>query len=447
MAQGVLPKEPGRFLTGNLKEILDNPLLFLSEKYAINNEISRSKAGPIDVYNVGNPDLIKTILTDKKIEKARLNRKLFYPVIGNGLLASEGELWKQQRRSISSIFRPKKVVNLQQQMIEPSEKLAEKLADSGKVNLTEAATLVTIQILVRTIFGLQHDFPIRNLDENLSILADQFVKRVSSVIQIPLWIPTKQNRTLNDSTTQVLEIVQSLIDEHDKIPDELNQNSLITALRSAEDENANKMSTKQIFDEVATFFLAGHEATSTTLQWAVFNLSRHTEKQKNLQMELDTVLGDCPPQKDDFDKLPYLKAVVDETLRLFPTCYVQTREVAHKDYELNGIKLKKGSLIAIPVYAIHRNPKWYRNPDDFLPERWLDSSLSELPKLAYMPFGGGKRVCIGEHFSRFELMTLLSIIYQKTQSNIIENETAPNIFPAVTLRPDKDMYVAFRKRS
>lgn len=446
MTTAMLPKQPGRLFTGNLKEILNNPLEFLNEQYPNNSEMARFKAGPIDVYSIGEPELVRKILTDKSIEKVELNRKLFFPVIGNGLLASEGELWRKQRKSISHLFRPKRLGNYQALMRDPVKEFVSGLTDTNPTNLTEGATLVTIQILVRSIFGLENNFSVGDLEKHLEILANQFVKRVSSIVQYPLWLPTPNNRIMNKSTVEVLRIVKNLIDSHDQLSLEDSQNTLIQALRSAEDEHGNKMSEQQIFDEVATFFLAGHEATSTTLQWAVYNLSKHKDKQENLHLELAENLDDEIPKKDSLENLTYLKAVIDETLRLFPTCYVQTRQVSSDNFYLNGFKLKKGSIIVVPVYAMHRNPNWYPEPEEFQPERWLNGSTDGLQKLAFMPFGGGKRVCIGEHFSRYELMTLLASIYRNKRSSIPEGHTQPGIFPAVTLRPTNDMYINFTLR-
>lgn len=440
-----LNKEPGRAFTGNLREILNDPFTFLNAQYISQPFLARYGAGPVDLYSVGDPTLVRQVLTDKSVEKARLNRKLFNPVIGNGLLASEGELWKVQRKAISHIFRPKKMFNYQSLMTDPVNKLVKKLESQKNVNITGEATAVTIQILVRSIFGLDNEFSVGSLEKHLEILAHQFVNRVSSIVQIPLWIPTKQNRIMSASAQAVLEIVENLINEHDKLNTEQTQDTLINALRASEDDQGRKMSDQQVFDEVATFFLAGHEATSTTLQWAIYNLSKYPEKQIKLRQELQENLGMKDADKNDLDSLPYLKAVVDETLRLFPTCYVQVREVATKDYLLDGYSLKRGSILAVPVYAMHRNEEWYPEPESFLPERWLNDSTKNIPKQAFMPFGGGKRVCIGEHFSRYELMTLLAYIYRTLASTLPEKDTPPGILPAVTLRPDREMFINFSK--
>lgn len=444
MNKNNIPGPKGHWLTGNMKALSSAPLDFINEQYQTWNDISQFRAGPVRIYCVGNPAYIQQAMNDEGISKAKLNQKLLQPVMGNGLFVSEGDYWKQQRKTLTPVFKPKRIGDYQKLMLRPAQKFIDSLKNKTEIKLMPEVTAVTVDTLISTIFGLNDSLNIEKLDKHLEILAAHFIEHLSHPIRAPRWVPTKSNRDLNENVKAVLDIVKELMKKHDVAVTAAADDTLINALRHAESDDGNIMNQQQLLDEVSTFFLAGHETTATSLLWAIYNLSKQPELQKKLRTELEEQLNGKPISKEDFGKLPYLKAVIDETLRLYPSGYVLGREVKTNNYYLGDLHLKKGAWLLVPVFSIHRNPKWYANPETFFPDRWLGDLKKELPKNGFMPFGAGKRLCIGEHFARNELMTLLATIYQNYETYTLPGKPEPQIFAAVTLRPDRDVFVGLR---
>lgn len=439
-----IPGPKGHWLLGSMRALAKSPFDFVHEQYQVWDDIAQFRAGPVTIYSIGNPAYIQQIFNDNEIVKAPINQKLLKPVMGNGLFVSEGDYWRRQRKILTPIFKPKRIGDYQKLMREPTLRFIEQLKTKSKVNLMPEVTAITAEVVVGTIFGLSEQLQIQKLDKHLEVLSGHFIDRLSNPVRAPRWIPTKSNRDLNSNVNAVLKIVKQLMSKHDKLKGRGASDTLIDALRSAESDDGKTMTRQQLLDEVSTFFLAGHETTAGTLLWAIYSLSKQPQAQQKLRAELREVLGDRFITTSDFVNLPYLRAVVDETLRMYPVAYILGREVNSKDYRLSDYILEKGAWILIPVFSMHRNSKWYADPDTFLPERWLSDLRKELPKNAFMPFGAGKRLCIGEHFARNELMTLLASIYQNFETYKLPEQPEPKIFAGVTLRPEGDLYVGIR---
>jgi cytochrome P450 len=204
-------------------------------------------------------------------------------------------------------------------------------------------------------------------------------------------------------------------------------------LMAARDEDGGAMTDEQLRDEVITLFLAGHETTALALSWTWFLLAQHPEKEAKLHAELDRVLGGRAPTVEDLPHLSYAGMVFHESMRLYPPAYAFGRE-AVEDCEIGGFHIARGTTLFISPWVAHRDERFFERPEEFEPERWEGNLMKRLPKLAYLPFGGGPRVCIGNSFATMEATLLLATIARKFKLRLAADQAvAP--FPSITLRP------------
>ncbi|MDX1411428.1 MAG: cytochrome P450, partial [Nitrospirales bacterium] len=206
----------------------------------------------------------------------------------------------------------------------------------------------------------------------------------------------------------------------------------------------NPLSRQQIRDEIITFFLAGHETTALALSWTWYLLSQHPQVEKQLHEELQTGLGGAAPSYQSLNSLTYCDKVIQEAMRLYPPAYVLGREPI-QPYQLRGFTLPPGSTIFICQWVVHRDPRFFTNPEAFEPERWTNTFTKNLPEFAYFPFGGGPRYCIGKYFAMIEAKLLLATIAQRYRLDLVPGHPVVPL-TSVTLRPKHGMKMVVRKR-
>ncbi len=203
------------------------------------------------------------------------------------------------------------------------------------------------------------------------------------------------------------------------------------------------MSERQLRDELITLFLAGHETTAISLSWTLFLLAKNPEAAAKLEAEIDAVIGDRLPGAADLPRLKWTVSVVRESLRLYPPAYVIGRE-ALAPCTLAGYAVPARATIYVSPWALHRDPRWFEDPESFRPGRWMDGSTSRLPKYVYIPFGGGPRICIGERFAMMEAVLVLATLLRRWRLEMVGPDPVP--FPSITLRPDRGPVMRARPR-
>jgi cytochrome P450 len=215
-------------------------------------------------------------------------------------------------------------------------------------------------------------------------------------------------------------------------------------LLTVTDDSGEKFSAQQVRDESITMLVAGHETTALALSYSCYLLAQHPEIQERLAEELQAVLNGRIPTLEDLSSLTYTDAVIQESMRLYPPAWLIGRE-ALEDCTIGGYQINKGEQVILPQWVVHRDPRWYEDPLAFQPERWLDGLEKSIPKFAYFPFGGGPRICIGNHFSLMEMKLALAILFQRFTVSSCE-EHALEVFPFITLRPQNGVYVRIKRR-
>ena len=270
------------------------------------------------------------------------------------------------------------------------------------------------------------------------------IKRMRSIIPLPLWIPTKTNREYRRIAQELDKVLLDIIGTRRQ--EDIQMEDLLGILMRARDvDNDMGMTDKQLRDELMTIFLAGHETTANGLSWTLYLLSQHPEAEKKLHKEIDSVIGRERLRPEHFQMLKYTQNVIWESLRLFPPAYVVGRQV-DETVEIGGYLFKKGEMVLMSQYVMHRKPNYFENPDEFKPERFENNLLKTFPDYAYFPFGGGPRVCIGNHFSFMEMVLALACIAQRYKLRLMTGHANVKPQPLITLRPKPGLRMIVEER-
>lgn len=244
-------------------------------------------------------------------------------------------------------------------------------------------------------------------------------------------LPIASNKRYHQAVSRLDEIVRTVIEE--RRANHEDKGDLIGMFLAARDEDGSGMSDQQLLDECKTMFLAGHETTALTLSWTWWLLDANPQAKQKLQQELRQVLNGRSPTLADLPNLPYTGYIIAESMRLMPPAWTIERE-ALEDVEIGGYLIPKGAQVGMTQYGVHRDPRWYANPNQFLPERWANDLLKRLPKYAYFPFGGGPRICIGQQFALMEAQLMLATLAQKFDFELIPGQRIEPQ-PSITMRP------------
>ncbi|ADZ70380.1 cytochrome P450 [Polymorphum gilvum] len=340
-------------------------------------------------------------------------RHALEPLIGDGLFISDSDIWRRRRKVVAPIIHGSRVPGFAPIMVDTiEEKRAEWAARGagGEVDALAEMAHLTAEIICRTIFG-------RNLGRNYASeivegFSDyqRYIDQVDlpAMLGLPEWLPRFRRPAVHRSVKRILGVLDEIIDSYQAMKDS-GEVSVIGGLLEARDEDGAPLSREAIRNEAAVIFMAGHETTANTLAWAWFLLSQAPRVRERLHAELDSVLGDAPPSFADVARLPYTKAVIEETLRLYPPVPILARE-AMADTTVGGKRIPKGTILMVVPWLLHRNPTLWPDADAFRPERFLEGEGTRPSKYGYVPFSIGPRICAGLQFGLTESILSLAIL-------------------------------------
>jgi cytochrome P450 len=384
---------------------------------------------------LNHPDYIEqvTVIQQSKFHKSKLTKDVTGRLLGEGLLISEGDFWRRQRRLAQPAFQRHRINEYAATMLESAEVHSRKWKDSEERDIAHEMMALTLEIAVRTLFGTTLPGEARQVALSLEFLMRYSLRRARSPFKLPEKWPTPSNRRAEREIQFLDSLVYRIIDERKKLGNANEHNDLLSLLMASMDEDGSQMTPKQLRDEIMTLFMAGHETTALTLSWAWYLLSKNPAAETRLHEELRDVLAGRLPTIADLGRLPYLRGVVNEVLRLYPPAYILAR-TSIAPCTIGGYDLPAGSTIILSQWVTHHDPRFFADADAFLPERWLDGLEDRLPAGAYFPFGDGPRRCIGQNFALMEVVLVMATIAQKFQFRLA---TARKIVPdpLVTLRP------------
>ncbi len=441
-----LPPGPKPFLIGgNILQFRANMLQFLLDSARQYGDLVLFRFHKSHVYMVNHPDYIHELLVKQshKINKSPVYKKALGKFLGEGLLVSDGEFWKRQRRLAQPAFHTKRIEAYAETMVAYTEDMMSGWRDGESCDIATEMMRLTLFIVAKTLFDADVRADAAKMGDALEVLLHVVVESASRLVPLPRWVPTRARARRAQAIRDMDDIVMRVIEERRHKGDD--RGDLLSMLLMAQDEDGTGMSDKQVRDEALTIFLAGHETTANALTWTWYLLSQHPDVEAALHAEVDSVLGGRAPSVADLARLPYTEQVIKEAMRLYPPAWGFSRKTL-EDVALDEhwtIPAKRGVLV-IP-YVVHRDPRWYPDPDRFDPMRWTPEREKALPKMAYLPFGGGPRICIGNNFAMMEARLILAAVAQRYQLRLApQQKVVPE--PLVTLRPKYGLRMALHAR-
>ncbi|MXV62867.1 cytochrome P450 [Natronorubrum sp. JWXQ-INN-674] len=440
-----LPPGPGGLpLLGSTLDVMRRPIAFLDDLAAYGDVVSYRVAGQRFVA-LFDPAAIEWVLVDRHDRFRRWSGEewgdTFAGYASEGLLLTEGEQWRRQRLLLQEVFTPVRIETYTDAMIAETERTIGAWDEGETIDLAAAMSRLTLRILARSLFDIdleEQGDTVRRAAEALNGRAN--ARNPSAFL--PGWIPTPTNRRLHRSMDDLESLVDELIENRrDEAAD---RDDMLSLLLTAETDDGTTLSEREVRDQLITFLFAGHETTALALTYALHALGRNPETRRRLREEGHTVTGGERPTLAALPELSYTDQVVSETLRLYPPAYTLFRE-ATADLEIGGYRVPEGTKITIPQIRVHRDGRFYDDPERFRPARWTDEFEEHLPEYAYFPFGGGPRHCIGMRFARLELKLVLSTTVAAADVNPIDR-SEPTFAPSVTLQPADPIEAVVRKR-
>ncbi|HVB34799.1 MAG TPA: cytochrome P450 [Patescibacteria group bacterium] len=444
-ASGLPPGPKGLFLVGNAFQLSRDWMGSLTRCARQYGDVVFFPFLRTPVCLVSRPDLIESILVtgDRNFTKSRDYRAM-RRVMGDGLLTSEGELWKRQRRLMQPAFHRERIESYAAIMTGYAERMLASWKDGEQRDVHEDMMRLTLEIAAQALFGVEISRDAQGVGLAVGIFVREFIGMASLAFVLPESIPVPGSGKLRRALRRLDEIIYTMIDERRAGADR--PGDLLDMLIHAEDEQGRRMSDRQIRDEAVTLLLAGHETTALALSWTWLLLARHPEIAARLREELDRVLGGRAPAPGDLPRLRYAEMVIQESMRLYPPAWGIGRQ-AIGPFEIGGYRLPAGTNVLLCQWIVHRDPRFFPDPERFDPERWRGDPVrsGELPRFAYFPFGGGPRVCIGAAFAMMEAVLLLASIASKFQMALVPGH-AVQMLPSITLRPKHGIRVRLARR-
>ena len=388
------------------------------------------------IYFVNDAEFVKRILLDNvaNYPKSVTYRNNLRPFLGDGLLISEGDFWKRQRRLAQPAFHLRRLKVLAEAMAGASTRMAAGWEHGRVIDVMSSMNAVTMDIVARTLFGADVSGDIGKVYDAMTVLGEEAGRiRPTAFFELPEFITRPRRRSFASAVATLDGIVNRIV--ADRRASGETRDDLLSMLLEARDEETDQgMTDRQLRDELVTLFLAGHETTAIALTWTFHLLAQTPRVEALLQAEVDEVLGErAAPTFDDLERLPYARMVAEEAMRLYPPAYVFSRRAAGED-QLGPYRMPAGAHIVISPYALHRRPDYWPEPDGFWPERFAPGARTDRPRMAYLPFGGGQRICIGNSFAMMEHAIVLAAVVRRWRLEAIPGREVKTE-PRITLRP------------
>ena len=451
----------GTFPFGCAKEMRADPLGLLLRARTDFGDLVKMHLGPYPIYMLFRPEHVEHVLQKNPAKYLKDGYEHLEPMVGHGLLSSEGDLWRKQRRLIQPAFHKRRLDGMARTMTDATEAMLERWRErlrsggpgGGVLDANREMSRLTLEIVGRTLFGSALAGEAARGEDALSLVFRLGFDRAGRFVQVPFGVPTPKNLRYRRAIRDMDGIVRSLLEARRAAPkaEDPVDGDLLDMLLAAYDDNGtggDGITGKQLRDEILTIMGAGYETTARTLCWTFYLLDGHPEAARTLRAELDDVLAGRPPTVEDLPRLPYTRMVLQESMRLFPPVWGLSRRLTEAD-EIGGVRIPRGNRVIISAYVTHRHPDLWTDPESFDPERFREATLMErppqnLPRYAYFPFSGGPRQCVGVNFAAMEATLVLATIAQSFELSVVPGHPIQPE-PSFTLRPGNGLPVTLRE--
>ncbi|HTJ82409.1 MAG TPA: cytochrome P450 [Polyangiaceae bacterium] len=452
-APRTMPGPRGRLLSGSLYEAWDNPLELFTRGTREHGEHVCFRFAWLEYYLLSDAAAAHRVLIENAKGYVKSpNYQGLKVMLGQGLLTSEGDYWKRQRKLAQPAFHREKLPGFARSMTRATEDMLarwDRELGDAPFDLHKEMMRLTFRIVGLTLLGTDLEADSAEFGASLDVAIKWANQYVESIVRVPPWVPTPKNVAFRRAQRRIEGVVARVIAErrasgHDG-------DDLLGMLMGTRDEITGEgMTDRQLMDELLTLTLAGHETTANALTFTFYLLSRHPDVRRKVEAEVRTALEGRVPTLGDLPRMPYVKAVIEESMRLFPPAWVVERMSLEED-SVGGFHLPKGAIVGVSPFVMHRNPRYWKNPEGFDPDRFATKdgapadgagkAAEQRPKLAYMPFGAGPRTCIGNAFSMMEMQLIVPMIVQRSALDLVPGFEL-ELDASITLRPKHGVTVA-----
>jgi cytochrome P450/ubiquinone/menaquinone biosynthesis C-methylase UbiE len=436
------PAAPRALPGARLAQYRRNPARFLETLHRERGDVVSFRLAWYRVYLVSDPSVIKQVLvtTATKFHKG-LGGQEARRLLGNGVITSEGDYHHRQRKLMRPLLDTRRVSAFAPEIVSLTDSMLSGWANRAEVDVSRSMSELTVQIIGRIALNADVRTATGLIAQTMSLASEAFTRLTTPWGRLLEPLPLRDARDFRKSRASLYAYVDELIARRRASLD--GESDLLSVLVAATDDSGRALTDLQIRDEVVTMVLAGHETTAQLLAWALYLLSVNPEIEQHLHEELDQQLGGREPALADLGRLKYSTHIVYETLRLYPPVYAIGRRVI-EDLKLSGWSVRQGDLVVVSPWIVHRDPRWFEQPDRFLPERWEEPGLGS--GFRFLPFGGGERSCLGQPLVSIEAPLVLARVAQRFALRYPSDAPAPEIEPRVSLRPKSPIRLVPRSR-
>ncbi len=439
----IFKQVPPQELLVNIRRIQQQMPMYLLEAGQKYGDLVLLGQGKFSAYFINHPDAIQHVLQDnhKNYTKNTIQYNQLRKITGNGLLTNDGDTWLKHRRVLQPAFTRQRLmalIPLVNELMPPLIDRWKKAADTGElINVDQEMMELALEIVSRSMFGMGIAGESKKLTGAVITALDHLIDRVRNPMQLPDPFPTRANLRNRKAMQTLDEVCYRIIRNANDI--QLNDENLLAMLLHAHQDSALDFGEAQTRDEVITILIAGHETVASALTWTWYLLSQYPAYFEKAAREIELVLGDRQPEETDYEKLALTGQIFDEALRLYPPAWVISRRSIDADAVM-GVDIPANALVIMSPYAIHRHSGFWKDAETFRPERFSAESEEKHPRYAYIPFGGGPRLCIGHQFALIEARIILAHLLSQFRLKL-PAETQVHVDPLVTLRPRHGLWM------
>lgn len=404
-----------------LKQVQPDMLSFLDSMAAF-GDVSYCRLGPLTLYLLNHPDLVHEMLVTQadSFYKWSVQKRVIGQVIGNGTFNTDGDYWKQQRKLVQPAFHMKRVQAYLETIVNETQQLTDTWQSGQEYDLLHEMGKASMSIISKTMFGAAIAGREEAIAHALRVCLATETQQMQALFNLPNWIPTPSHVRFQAAIKMFDDLMYEFINTRRESQAD-NGDLLSMLLLAADEEHGGTLTDQQVRDEALTLFSAGYETSANGLTWTLPELSKHPEVEAKLVEEVRRVLGDRTPTINDLRAMPYLEMVIKEGLRLHPPAVGIVREPI-RDVTIGGYTIPKGSAVFVSQHVLHRDPRYFTQPQAFMPERFA-ADAPPIERYAYFPFGGGPRICTGQAFAMMEMQIILAMLVQRFQFELTPGQS------------------------
>lgn len=440
------PGPKGEPLFGSSRTYSRDPLRFVEAVESAYGDVARFDMGPLDTFMVTDPDAIERVLVSEadRFRKPDFQDDALGDLLGSGLLLSEGETWKRQRKLANPAFSMSRLAGVADRITGHAEALVDDWSPGDEVDVEREMTTVTLDVILDLMMGVElPEDRVRTIQDQLVPLGRRFEPNPFR-FATPSWVPLPGDHEFASAVSNLEEVLDEIIaDREGTVGDEDDgpMDLLAVLIRARE---RGEQSRDQLRDELMTMLLAGHDTTALTLTYTWFLLSEHPAVERRVHREIDEVLSGDRPSMEHVPEFEYVEWVIEEAMRLYPPVYTLFRTPT-RPVELAGYPVPEGASVMLPQWAVHRSDRFWDDPETFDPDRWRPERQGDRHRFTYFPFGGGPRHCIGKHLAMLEAQLILATVASQ-HSLDFTGETPLRLQPSLTIHPRQTMRMRVGER-